>query len=138
MKLSEQLAEMSARAVQVEERVESLRTETLEKRDAQVAALETRVETARSNFESSVKTKGDEIATAWSDLNSSVKARAETVKSAVMSKKEAIEAGHARLRADMLEENAAATITFAVLAIEESEFAVVEAIDARIIADSFD
>jgi hypothetical protein len=138
MKLSEQLADMSARAVQVEERVESLKTETLEKRDAQVAALKTSVETARSNFESSVKSKGDEIATAWSDLNSSMKARAETVKSAVMSKKEAIEAGHARLRADMLEENAAATIVFAVMAIEDAEIAVVEAMDARMIADRFD
>lgn len=138
MKLSEQLAEMSARAVRAEERVESLKTETLKKRDTDVAALQSSVEAARSNFESSVKSKGDEIAAAWTDLNSSMRARAEAVKSAVMSKKEAIEAGHAQLRANKLEANAAATIAFAVLAIEDAELAVADAMDARMIADGFD
>lgn len=137
-KLSEQLADLSARAASVENRVEALKSETLEKRDAKVAELKTGVETARSTFENSVKSKGDAITNAWADLTAGMKARAEAVKSSVLAKKDAVEAGHARLRADILEEDAASAIAFAILAMDDAERAAAEAMDARLIADSFD
>ena len=134
--LSERLEELAKRAAHVEQSAAALKSETEEKRDEKIAALKADVESKRSSIESSVKGKGDQISNAWASFNANAKARADSVVSAVKAKKEAVEASHANNRADRLELNADNAVEFALLSMYEAEYAVAEAIDARIHADS--
>lgn len=136
--LSEQLAELSKRAAAVEQRVEAFKQETEDMRDAKVAKLKADVESAQDRFESSVGAKKSKVTSAWAEFNASMKARAEKVKTEIDAKKEAVDKGRAERRAGRLEDNAAASIAFALLAMEDAEYAVAEAVDARLHAKSFD
>jgi hypothetical protein len=136
--LSEQLADLSARAAKVEARADTFKQESHEKRDAKVAEIKADVESAQNRFETSVNDKRDEIKSAWAEFNANMKARTEKVKSKIEGKKETIDKGRAEHRADRLENNADAAIGFAILTIEDAEYAVLEALDARLHAESFD
>jgi hypothetical protein len=136
--LSEQLADLSARAAKVEARADAFKQESHEKRDAKVAEIKAAVESAQNRFETSVKDKNDEIKSAWAEFNANMKARTEKVKAKIEGKKEAIDKGRAEHRADRLENNADVAIGFAILTIEDAEYAVLEALDARLHAESFD
>jgi hypothetical protein len=103
-----------------------------------VAEIKADVESARVRFETSVKDKNDEIESAWAEFNANMKARAEKVMAEIEAKKEAVDKGRAEHRADRLENNAVAAIGFAMFTIEDAEYAVLEALDARLHAESFD
>ena len=105
-------------------------------RDKKVNAMKAEVEAAQDRLTSSIQEKGDAIASAWADFNESMQAKAEAVRSTIEAKKDAIDAKRAEYRADRLEFNAAHSVSFALLAIEDAELAVAEAIDARIHSDS--
>lgn len=136
--LSEQFGELSKRAAEVEARVEAFKQETQDKRDEKVAAMKADVESAKSRFETSVTAKKDEVTSAWTEFNASMEARVDKVKAEIEAKKEAIDKDRAARRAGKLEDNATASIAFALLAMEDAEYAVAEAIDARLHAESFD
>ncbi len=134
--LSEQLADLSVRVGDIETRVAAFKHEQKEMRDQKVDALKSEVKAAHERLTSSIQTKGDEISSAWADFNQSMQAKAAAVRSTIEAKKDANDAERAQDRADRLEFNAAHSISFALLAIEDAELAVAEAIDARIHADS--
>ncbi len=136
--LSEQLAELSKRAADVESRVEAFKKDAEDMREAKVAKLKADVESAQNRFESSVAAKKDEVTSAWAEFNTNMKARADKVKAEIEAKKEVIDKGRAERRAGRLEDNAAASIAFALLAMEDAEYAVAEAVDARLHAQSFE
>jgi len=126
----------SARVGDIEARVAAFKNEQKEMRDKKVDAMRAEVKAAQDRLTSSVQEKGDEIASAWDEFNQSMKAKADAVRSTIESKKDAIDAKRAEDRADRLELNAAHAVSFALLAIEDAELAVAEAIDARIHSDS--
>ncbi len=134
--LSEQLADLSVRVGDIEARVAAFKNEQKEMRDKKVSAMKAEVEAAQDRLTSSIQEKSDEIASAWAEFNQSMKAKADAVRSTIEAKKDAIDAKRAEDRADQLEFNAAHSVNFALLAIEDAELAVAEAIDARIHADS--
>lgn len=134
-KLSEKLADLSARVGDIEARAEAFRTEQTEKRDLKVAELQAEVAARQERLQTAVAAKGDEISSAWGNFNGAMRARAEAVRQQIAAKKDAADANRAERRAERLELNAALAIDFALVAMEDAELAVAEAIDARLLAD---
>ena len=134
--LSEQLADLSVRVGDIEARIAAFKDGQKEMRDKKVEALKADVEAAHDRLTSSFHTKSDQISSAWAEFHHSVEAKAHAVRSTIKAKKDAIDVKRAADRADQLEFNAAHSVSFALLAIEDAELAVAEAVDARIFADS--
>ena len=136
--LSEQLSNLSARASKTEARAAEFKQASQDQRDAKVRELKAGVEAARSKFTSNVQSVNQNISSSWSALNQNLKSGVEKIKSDITDKKDAMDAGRAKSRADRLEDNAVAALGFAILAMEEAELAAVEAVDARLHAESLE
>ena len=134
--LSTKLNDLSVRVGDIEARAEAFKAEQQEKRDEKVAAMKADVQERQDKLQSAVQSKGDEISSAWGAFNQSMKARADSVRSKIEAKKDAADAGRANRRADRLEANALFALDFALVAMEDAELAVAEAIDARLYAEA--
>lgn len=137
-RLSEKLTDLSVRVGDIEARVEAFQSEQQDKRDQRVATLKAEVKARQDKLQSAVHAKADEISTAWGTFNQSMQQKAESVRNQIEAKKDAIDAGRAARRADRLEFNAALAIDFALVAMEDAELAVTEAIDARLHANALE
>jgi len=135
-KLSEKLADLSARIGDLEARAEAFKAEQQDKRDRKVKELQDQVQAQWNELESAVSSKTDGVAEAWSSLNLSMREKAEAIRAQVEEKKDAFDATRADHRANRLEYNAQLAIDFAIVAMEEAELAAAEAIDARLYSDS--
>lgn len=134
--LSDQLAELSERVRDIEGRISVFKNEQSQVRAEKVDALKSRVEKTQDRLTTTLGAKSNEISSAWAEFNRSMQAKASAIRTAVVEKKDAIDASHAQDRADRLEYNAVQSVDFALLAIEDAELAVIEAVDARIHAES--
>jgi len=134
--LSEQLSNLSIRVAKIEARAAEFKQTSQDQRDAKVRELKAGVEAARAKFTSNVQSVNESIFSSWSALNQNLKSGVEKIRSDITAKKDAMDASRAKARADRLEDNAVASLGFAILAMEEAELAAVEAIDARIHAES--
>jgi hypothetical protein len=76
------------------------------------------------------------VASQWQDLQANYNRQVAQIKSNIEAKKEALELNRAVNRADDAEDYAAASIAFAIMAVDEAEIATLEAIGARAYADS--
>ncbi len=137
-RLSEQLADLSARVATIEARAAELKQVTQDQRDAKLGELKAGVEAAHTKFTNDMQSVNESISSSWSKLNQGLKSGVEQIKSDVAAKREAVELNLAKARADRLEENAEVAIGFAILAIEEADLAIVEAVDARLHAESLE
>jgi hypothetical protein len=72
----------------------------------------------------------------WQELQEDFHQRVQQIKNKIGTEKEAMEAKQVTRRADDAEAYAVASIDFAMMAIDEAEVAVLEAIDARVYAES--
>ena len=134
--LSNKLADLSVRVGDIEARAEAFKAEQQEKRDQKVEALKAEVLARQESLQAAVQSKGDEIASAWGTLNQSMRVKAASVRNEIQAKKDAVDASRAANRADRLEFNAGLAIDFALVAMEDAELAVAEAIDARLKAEA--
>ena len=135
-KLSEQLAELSARAAELEANAKSLGKESRDKLETKIASIKSHAETSRNKFDAGVKEMGEDVADAWADVQAAFKSHAEKIKAAFEAKRESIEEGHARRRADRLEKHAVSATEFALVSIDDAEYAIAEAIAARLEAET--
>ena len=134
-RLSDKLNDLSVRVGDIEARIEAFQSEQQDKRDQKVAALKADVKARQDSLHSTIQSKADEISTAWEVFNQSMRKKAESVRNQIEAKKDAIDADRAARRADRLEYNAVLAIDFAIVAMEDAELAVAEAIDARLHAE---
>ncbi len=136
--LSEQLSDLSTRVAKIEARAAEFKQASQDQRDAKVRELKAGVEAARAQFTSNVQSVNEDISSSWSALNQNLKSGVEKIRSDITAKKDAMDASRAKARADRLEDNAVASLGFAILAMEEAELAAVEAVDARLHAESLE
>ena len=136
--LSEQLSDLSTRVAKIEARAAEFKQASQDQRDAKVRELKAGVEAARAQFTSNVQSVNEDISSSWSALNQNLKSGVEKIRSDITAKKDAMDASRAKTRADRLEDNAVASLGFAILAMEEAELAAVEAVDARLHAESLE
>ena len=133
--LSKELADLSVRAAKLETNAKALEAESKEKLDTHISSLKSKAESSKAKLEADLKGAGEEVADVWAETQAAIKARAEKVKAFIGDKIESLEEGHATRRADRMEKQAVAAIEFALVALDDAEYSVAQAIVARLEAD---
>ena len=136
--LSEQLADLSLRVGDLEARIMAFKREPKQMRDNKVAAMKADAEAAQEHLTSELQATGNEICSAWAGFAQAMKAKASTVRTMIGEEVDAADPERAQERAVRLEANALHSLSFALVAIEDAELAVAEAIDAEIHAETVD
>jgi hypothetical protein len=135
-KLSESLRELADHAENAEKKVEAAENETREKVDATLEASKAAAKARQVEFKEKVVARKAAAASDWEKLQADHNQRLAKIKSNVASKKDAVNRKVAAHRADDAEEYATASVYFARMAIDDAEIATLEAIDARVYAES--
>lgn len=135
-RLSNSLAELSERAKVAEKRAADARSETREQLDARVAVVKASAQHRRDEFHARNAKAKDEITSRWSELRDNTQAHFAEMQSKIDERRSEHDAKVAQRRADRAAENAAEAIDFALYAIDEAEASVLDATDARVIADA--
>jgi hypothetical protein len=134
--LSESLSDLSAKAKAAEDAAAAAREEGREKLEARLADLRSSAERRQAQLEQAATEAKDSATSRWNELRSAVKAHNERVTSDLDARKQASDEKRAQRRAEWAEQDATAAIGFAVFAIEQAEYAVLDAIIARDEADT--
>ena len=135
-RLSDKLADVSVQVGDREARAEAFKAEQQEKREQKLAAMKADVRAQQDKLQAAVQSKSDEIASAWAAFNHSMQDKAVSVRNEIEARLDVIDAGRAERHADRLEFNAALAIDFALVAMEDAELAVAEAVNARLHSDA--
>jgi hypothetical protein len=129
--LSEQLADLSARAKKAEDDAAAARKEARATIQARVEKLEADATTRSTKMKQSATQAKDTLAVQWADLQTTMKTQRDTIKSDIDARKKEQDAKRAENKADRAEDNAEAAIGFAYDAVEYAEAAVLDAVIAR-------
>jgi hypothetical protein len=135
-KLSNSLAELSDRAKLAEQRAADARTENREMREARIADVKASAQRRRDELDARGAKAKDAITSRWSTLRNDVHDHVSQMQSEIDERRDDHDAKVAQRRADRAEANAAEAIDFALYAIDEAEASVLDATDARAIADA--
>jgi gas vesicle protein len=135
-RVSEQLAELSRRAKAAEDAADAARAETREK-------LAARVDQARTNAERRANELGDmsdalaqDASDRWSGIQGRWKDHVSAMRAQVQERQAERDAKRTERRAEAAEDDAAYAISFAISAVEEAEYTVLDATLARADADA--
>ncbi len=134
--LSESLQKFANRAADMEKRVAAAKQQTREKVEASIEASKADAKARQSEFKAKIKQGQAAAASQWEELQAHYNQRVEQIKSKIEARKESRERNRAVNRADDAEAYADASIGFALMAIDDAEVAVLEAIYARAYAES--
>jgi hypothetical protein len=135
-KLSDDLRELADRIASVEKTVRAAEQESREKLEAAILRSKTDAQARQDAFRAEVKAMEVAAAQQWEDLQNSHNQKVQQIKSKIEADKEVHEAKRARRRADRLAADARDLIHFAVLAVDDAELALLEAIEAEVYAQS--
>ena len=135
-KLSDNIRELADRVANTEHKVAAAEQESKEKVQAAIEKSKADAKARQDAFKAKVQAKQAESAEQWEDLQADYNQKVLKIKGKIDSEKDAHEAKKARRRADHLASYAEDAISFAILAIDDAEVAVLEAIDAEVYAAS--
>jgi hypothetical protein len=135
-KLSESLQELANHVADMEKKVTAAEKQTKEKVEATLNASKADAKARQDEFKTQVSEAKASAASQWEDLQTNYNRQVAQIKSNIEAQKEAREVDRAVNRADDAEDYAAASIAFAIMAIDDAEIATLEAVDARAYADS--
>jgi hypothetical protein len=135
-KMSDQMARLSDRTRAAEKHAADARSQTRE--ELRMRISEAKADAQRRRVEAQARAaQGKDDATAqWSTLRASVSDHFDEMRSKIDQRRDDHDGHVAERRAEKAEENAADSIDFAIWAVAEAEASVLEAADARVIADS--
>ena len=134
--LSEQLADLSARAKSAEDAAAAAKKETHDKIVAQGAQVRSAATAATEKVNQQIKSVKDASDKHWASLKAKVTADADYLKAKVDAGKQKIEAKRAENYAEVMEGRATGAIDYAISAVEQAKLAVLDAILARVDADA--
>jgi hypothetical protein len=135
-KLSDDLRKLADRAASAEDKVKAAEQESKDKLDASIRQSKAEAKARQDAFKAQVKARQAASAQQWVDLQTSYNQKVQQIKSKIEVDKEVHEAKRARRSADRLAADARDLILFAMLAIDDAELALLEAIEADAYADS--
>ena len=135
-KLSASMAELSQRAKEAEDHTAAARNEAHEQLEARVAEAKATAQRRREEMKARGTEVKDELAATWASLRADVQEQLEKIRAKLDDKRDDHDAKVAQRRAERAEINAGDAVSFAVYAVDEAEAAVLEAADARAIADA--
>ena len=134
--LSEQLANLSARAKKAEDDEAAARKEERAKIQSRVNKLQADTAARVAKVDMAATKAMDAAVARWTTLQERVKAENDFIKADLDVKKAEHDAAGAQRKAHRAEDNAAAAIAFAYSAIDYAEAAVLDAVIARTDADT--
>jgi hypothetical protein len=133
--LSEQLAELSRRARNVEDAFTQAEKEARDKIDARRAQAIVAAQSAVEKINRQVKTVADSASRDWAQLQAKITSDMSDLAKFVAQAKHKMDIQRAEDRAQFLEVDATFAIDYAVAAVEQAQLAVLDAVEARRIAE---
>ena len=130
--LSEQLANLSVHAKNTEEAAAAAQKEVHDKVVARVAQAQTAAEQAVQKANQNIKSASDTASAKWNGMKSKIAADMDDLKSKVAQRKHDLGVKLAANYAQMLDEDAAFAIDYAIASIEQAKLAVLDAIAGHI------
>jgi hypothetical protein len=131
MAVSDDLNKLSQRAKTAENHAAAARNQARGELERTVADVRASAEAGAKNLEAQSKVAGQEVAEGWADVQRSWNARMAKARKDVDRRKAEFNASNAESRADWADADAELAIDYAYSAIEEAEYAVLDAILAR-------
>lgn len=133
--MSQQLADLSVRAKSVEEAWTAAQKEARDKILARKAHARAAAKSAVEKVSEEIKSVGDSASRDWNALKAMIASDMKSLKADVAEAKRELDAQLAENRAENLEWEAELAIDYAIAAVEQAKFAVLDAVDARAAAD---
>jgi hypothetical protein len=130
--ISELLATMSVRAKNTEDAVAAAEKETHDKVVARIAQAQAAAETAVQMMDQKVKSSKDAASAQWKGMKAKLSADMDSLKSKVAQRKHQLGVKRAENYAEMLDDDAAFAVEYAIASIEEAKVAVLDAIAAHL------
>ena len=134
--LSEQLADLSARAKSAEDAAAAAKKETHDKIVARREQVHSAAAAATDKVNQEIKSVKDASDTHWVSLRAKVTADADYLKGKMQEGKQKIEAKRAENYAEVMEGRATAAIDYAIASVEQAKLSVLDAIIARLDAEA--
>jgi hypothetical protein len=135
-KTSDQMSRLSKRTKEAEEHAAAARTETREQIEGRISTVKADAQRQRDEARTRGTQAKDDAGAEWSKLRTSVSDHLDEMRAKIDQQRDDHDADVAARRADQAEQNAADSIDFATWAVAEGEASVLEATEARMIADS--
>lgn len=135
MALSDQLGELSVRAKKAEDRAVAARKEARTNLEHEVQSAKEELQAGRDDLRRTAEKNHGKVAAWFNDVQKSWEEQVETVRQDIASKKAEHDLHGAQRRAEAAEDDAAFAIRYAYWAIEDAEYAVLDATLARTEAD---
>jgi hypothetical protein len=129
------MAELSKRAKQAEDEAAAARTEAHDQLEVRVTQAKAATEQRRKEMDSQRVESKDDLQNAWADLRAHVHEQFRKMRAKLDEKRDDHDAAVAKWRAHRAEVNAEDAVIFAIFAVDEAEAAVLDAIEARGVAD---
>ena len=133
--LSEQLAELSARAKGTEDAFEGAKKEAHDKIEARKAEALSAAKTAVEKVHQQIKSAEESATRNTKALQEKIAADMDALKAHVVEAKHSLDVKLAERNAELLEEDAGFAIDYAIASIEQARLAVLDAIDGRLAAE---
>ena len=130
--LSEQLAEMSARAKSAEDNISAAKKETQEKVVARREQIRASAAAAADKVDKDLKSVGDAAAGQWNALKSKVASDIERLRANRAERQHERDVSRAQARADLMARDAKIAIDYAIASIDDAQLAVIDAVIADI------
>ncbi len=134
--LSDMLSDMSVRAKTAEDNAAAARKESHEQLEARIAKVKADAQKHGTAAKAQADQASKEVSNRWTALQAGVRENVDKIHRDLDERREKHDAKAAQRRADRAEENAMAAVDFALYAIDAADEAVLEAIDARVVADA--
>ena len=132
MALSDQLAKLSAQAKSLEDSAAATEAKDKAKVVARKAEVEAKLNAAKAEAQAEGKADADDVAAGWQKLRAKVSGDFDTLRENAGKRHATHQAKHADRRADNAECDAEDAIEFAIYALEEAEYYVLAAAEARV------
>jgi hypothetical protein len=126
--LSEQLANLSARAKNIEDAAAAAQKEAHDKVVARVAQAQAAAEETIQKVNQNIKSASDTTSAKWNGLKAKIAADIDDLKSKVAQKKHDLDVKRSANYAELLDEDASFAIDYAGASIEQAKVAVLDAI----------
>jgi len=135
-KLSDKFQELVDHVVDAEKKVAVAEQASKEKVETSIQKSKTDAKARQESFKADVKKLQEETAMHWQELQENYPPKVQQIKNKIKIEKETIETKQATRRVDDAEADAEYAIDSAMMAIGDAEVAVLEAINARVYAES--
>jgi vacuolar-type H+-ATPase subunit I/STV1 len=133
--LSQQLADLSARAKNAEDAVAAAKKEAHEKIDARKEQARAAATKAAEKVNQDIKSVGDTAVRNWTAIRTKIAADIDSLKAGADRAKHDLDARHAERHAERLEWEAGVAIDYAIASIEQAKLSVLDAVSSRVEAE---